>query len=116
MSTNNHVDYIELPMSSASKIKEFYSSVFQWTFTDWGENYISFEGAGIDGGFNGFDEVKVESPGVLPVIYADDLKSKLEVVRNAGGKIIKDIYEFPGGKRFHFLDPAGNELAVWSDK
>ena len=115
MSTTNHIDYIEFPMSEPAAIKKFYTTVFQWTFTDWGENYISFDGAGIDGGFNGFDDAKVVSPGVLPVIYAENLVAKLDAVRDAGGEIVKEIYEFPGGKRFHFLDPAGNELAVWSD-
>ena len=116
MSNDNHIDYIELPMTNPSLTKDFYTAVFGWTFTDWGENYISFDGAGIDGGFNGFEDAKSVPPGILPVIYAEDLGLKLAEVQNAGGKIKKEIYEFPGGKRFHFIDPSGNELAVWSDK
>ena len=115
MSTNNHIDYVEFPMTDNAETKKFYSKVFGWKFTDWGPNYISFEGAGVDGGFNGFEDAEITSPGILPVLYADDLPSKLAEVESAGGKILKPIYEFPGGKRFHFQDPNGNELAVWSE-
>lgn len=109
------INYIELPMSDATRTKAFYGSAFGWTFTDWGPEYISFEGAGIDGGFNGESALSPTSPGVLVVLYANDLEQTVEDVISAGGKILKPIYGFPGGRRFHFEDPNGNELAVWSE-
>ncbi len=112
---DNSINYIELPMKKSAETKKFYQQVFGWEFTDWGPDYISFSGANIDGGFNGLGEAKITSPGVLVVLYASDLDAKLEEVTHAGGKIVKPIYEFPGGKRFHFNDPNGNELAVWSE-
>ncbi len=112
---NNSINYIELPLRKNSDTKSFYNQVFGWKFTDWGPDYISFDGAGVEGGFNGLDEVQVSAPGVLVVLYAADLDQKLQDVSAAGGTIIKPIYEFPGGRRFHFHDPNGNELAVWSE-
>ena len=110
---NNSINYIELPMVNNAETKTFYNQVFEWDFTDWGPNYISFSGANIDGGFNG--DVQPSSPGVLIVLYTNNLNEKLESVTKAGGEISKSTFEFPGGKRFHFLDPNGNELAVWSE-
>jgi len=114
---NNSINYIELPMVKNAETKTFYNQVFGWEFTDWGPNYISFSGAKVDGGFNGEGEgdARISSPGVLVVLYANDLNQKLEDVLKAGGAITKPIFEFPGGKRFHFRDPNGNELAVWSE-
>lgn len=110
---DNSINYIELPMVNNAETKKFYEKVFEWEFTDWGPNYISFSGANIDGGFN--EDAQVSSPGVLVVLYAMDLNGKLESVTKAGGEISKPVYEFPGGRRFHFRDPNGNELAVWSE-
>jgi predicted enzyme related to lactoylglutathione lyase len=112
---NNSINYIEFPMVKNAETKKFYNQVFEWAFTDWGPNYISFAGANIDGGFNGEGDAKVSGSGVLVVLYANDLDQKLADVKKAGGEIIKPIFEFPGGKRFHFLDPNGNQLAVWSE-
>ena len=112
---NNSINYIELPMLKTAETKEFYAHVFGWEFTDWGPSYVSFAGAGIDGGFNGMGDAAITAPGVLVVLYADDLVKKLAEVTDAGGEIKKPIYDIPGGKRFHFLDPNGNELAVWSE-
>ncbi|MBT5471228.1 MAG: VOC family protein [Nitrospina sp.] len=112
---NNSINYIELPLAKIAETKVFYHQVFGWEFTDWGPDYISFSGANIDGGFNGLGDAQISSPGVLIVLYAANLDKKLDEVTQAGGKIIKPTYEFPGGKRFHFLDPNGNELAVWSE-
>lgn len=112
---NNSINYIELPLVKNAETKKFYNQVFGWEFTDWGSNYVSFSGANIDGGFNGEGDVKVSSSGVLVVLYANDINQKLEEVKIAGGEISKPIFEFPGGKRFHFRDPNGNELAVWSE-
>lgn len=115
MPTNNTINYIELPATDLAATKEFFSKVFGWSFTDWGEEYVSFEGAGIDGGFRSDGEVKPEKNGVLVVLYFDDLESCEKNVKSAGGQIKLPIFKFPGGRRFHFLDPNGNELAVWSE-
>jgi len=114
---NNTINYIEFPLVNNSATKDFYSQVFGWQFTDWGPDYISFAGAAVEGGFNGVDGIK-PSPsgsGVLVVLYADNLAKTLKAVEDAGGEINKAIFNFPGGKRFHFIDPNGNELAVWSE-
>jgi uncharacterized protein len=112
---NNSINYIEFSMVKNSETKKFYHQVFEWEFTDWGPNYISFSGAGVDGGFNGEGVAKIPDSCVLIVLYAKDLNQKLELVVKAGGEISKPTFEFPGGKRFHFRDPNGNELAVWSE-
>ena len=91
------------------------NEVFKWEFTDWWPKYISFSGANIDGGFNGEGDAQASNGGVLVVIYANDLNQTLECVVKAGGEISKPTFDFPGGKRFHFCDPNGNELAVWSE-
>jgi hypothetical protein len=109
------INYIEFPMRKNAETKAFYGQVFGWEFTDWGETYISFAGAGIDGGFNGEAEIEIAVPGVLIVLYAKDLEGILKTIKNAGGEIKKPIFEFPGGRRFHFKDPNGNELAIWSE-
>ena len=108
------INYIEFPLTNPAETKHFYQSVFGWEFQDWGPTYMSFSGAGIDGGFNGEDDVSVQAPGVLVILYADDLEATRDKVTAAGARIIRDIYGFPGGRRFHFSDPNGNELAIWS--
>jgi len=109
------INYIEFPLVDAAGTKAFYQSVFGWRFQDWGDTYISFSEAGVEGGFNGESGVPVMSPGVLVVLYAGDLEHTLAAVRDAGGTILKEPYDFPGGRRFHFADPNGNELAVWTE-
>lgn len=113
---NNTINYIEFPMIKNAETKAFFSEVFGWEFTDWGPDYFSFSGAGIEGGFNGVDDTKVNAPGVLVVLYASDLEKTEVSVKAAGAEIVKAIYDFPGGRRFHFADPNGNELAVWSER
>ncbi len=110
---DNSINYIELPMFNNAETKKFYEQIFEWGFANWGPNYISFSGANIDGGFNG--DAQVSSPGVLVVLYSKDLNGELESVTKAGGEISMPVYEFPGGRRFHFRDPNVNELAVWSE-
>ncbi|WP_445384073.1 VOC family protein [Robiginitalea sp. IMCC44478] len=111
---NNHIDYIEFKASDLEKIKSFYSSVFEWKFTDYGPTYTSFEGSGVAGGFEISENPTVN--GALIVLYHENLKAVMEKIEAAGGSITRDIFAFPGGERFHFQDPGGNELAVWSDK
>lgn len=109
------INYIEFPLVDADATKSFYGSVFGWEFQDWGPTYISFSGAGIDGGFNGESGVPVTEPGVLVVLYGKDLQALEATIKSAGAQITKPIYPFPGGRRFHFRDPNGIELAVWSE-
>ncbi len=111
---DRRIDYIELPATDVSKTKAFYMQAFGWKFTDYGPDYTSFEDGRIAGGFT--KQGKVVQGGPLIVIYAADLAGMEAKVRSAGGSIVKDIFSFPGGRRFHFSDPSGNELAVWSDK
>ncbi len=111
---NNKIDYIEFPAKNIPQLKEFYINCFGWKFTDYGPDYTSFDDGRITGGFDTSKNGTAALP--LIVIYFDNLEEIKNKVIDNGGKIIKDIYEFPGGKRFHFTDPDGNELAVWSDK
>jgi len=111
---NNHISYIELAANDLEKTKTFYNSLFGWKFTDYGTDYTSFNESGLYGGFKISDEKVVN--GALVVLYHEDLMAIKENVISAGGKISVDIFTFPGGSRFHFLDPSGNELAIWSDQ
>ena len=111
---NNTINYIEFKARDLNAIKTFYGKVFGWKFTDYGENYTSFSQieSGLDGGFERTEEVIVN--GALVVIYHENLIKAKQNVIDAGGKIKVDIFSFPGGSRFQFLDPSGNELAVWT--
>lgn len=111
---DRRIDYIELPTVDLIEAKRFYGEVFGWQFVDYGPEYTSFNDGRLDGGFR--KEPSVQRGGPLVIIYSLDLEFIKEKVRSAGGTIIKDIFEFPGGRRFHFTDPSGNELAIWSDK
>lgn len=111
---NNQISYIELTANDLEKTKAFYNNVFGWKFTDYGTEYSSFNESGLHGGFRITDEKVVN--GALVVLYHEDLKMIKEDIIAAGGTISTDTFKFPGGSRFHFLDPSGNELAVWSDK
>jgi hypothetical protein len=111
---DRRIDYIELPAGSIPDTKRFYSSAFGWKFTDYGPDYTSFEDGRLAGGFH--KGGTPGSDGVLVVIFAVDLAAVEAQVRQAGGTIVKPAYSFPGGRRFHFKDPSGNELAVWSDR
>jgi len=111
---NKRVDYLEFKMTDLGAAKAFYSSVFGWKFQDWGPDYASFEDGRLAGGFHLSEEVTRGGP--LVIIYAVDLEAVEASVRANGGTIAKEIFSFPGGRRFHFDDPSGNELAVWSDQ
>ena len=117
MSNILRIDYIEFPAIDVTKTKAFYQAAFGWKFTDYGPDYTSFEDGRITGGFRSdADSPKPTREGVLVVIYADDLEATQRSITKAGGVIVKPTFDFPGGRRFHFTDPSGNELAVWSDK
>lgn len=113
-SNDRRVDYIEFPATDVAATKAFYIRVFGWKFADYGPDYTCFEDGRLAGGF--WKVERGSAGGPLVVIYALDLAAMESAVRGAGGAIVKDIFEFPGGRRFHFTDPNGNELAVWSDK
>lgn len=107
------IHYIELKSKDLASTKKFYGAAFGWTFTDFGERYIAFDKAGLDGGFEYTDQPI--GNGVLVVLLDNDLVAAKERVIGAGGTISQDIFSFPGGERFQFLDPSGNELAVWRE-
>lgn len=111
---HHSINYIELPMTDIAATKAFYSAVFGWTFQDWGPNYISFAGAGIDGGFDMDGTQPATGLGAVVIFYSSDLKASRAAIIAAGGQICQDIFSFPGGERFHFIDPNGNELSVWT--
>lgn len=113
MSHPNSIDYIEFSTKDLAASKAFFQTVFGWEFNDYGETYASFKDATMRGGFdqNG-DSI---GAGPLVVLYAPDLAPVIEKVKAAGGTIALETFEFPGGKRFHFTEPGGNTLAVWSE-
>ena len=106
------IDYLELGTGALEASRMFFADAFGWTFTAYGGSYLAFENAGMDGGLDGKGPV---ANGVLVVIKADNLEEAQARVEKAGGKIVQDIFSFPGGRRFHFVEPGGNEMAVWSD-
>jgi uncharacterized protein len=110
---HHRVDYLELPTSDIAGVKRFYGTVFGWRFEDYGPDYTSFQDGRMNGGF--FKAESGAAQGALLVLYSKDLEGTLARVREAGGRILQDIFEFPGGRRFHFMDPGGNQLAVWSE-
>ncbi len=113
MKRTGKLDYLELPATGGTldRVKSFYAAAFEWSFTDYGPTYAAFD-EGLDGGFDA-DPAAVVKP--LPVLYSENLEQTLAAVEQAGGVITVPIFSFPGGRRFHFTDPAGNELAVWSE-
>lgn len=108
---HEQVQYIEFLSADIQKARKFYTESFGWVFTDYGPEYTAFEGDYVDGGFTTGKPVKGS---ILVIIYSEDVETTKQKVIKAGGIIAKDIFNFPGGRRFHFLDPDGNELAVWS--
>ena len=111
--SNNEINYIEFKATNLEIIKSFYSSCFQWKFTDYGPDYTSFSESGLFGGFEKSSS-KITN-GALVVLYHSDLEIIKEKIISEGGRIIKEIFSFPEGQRFHFADPSGNELAIWSE-
>lgn len=111
--THHAIDYIELAVRDIGAAKAFYSAAFGWRFNDYGPEYAGIQGAdGEVGGLRQTEESRTGGP--LVVLYSEDLEGSLDAVRSAGGAVVKEPFSFPGGRRFHFLDPSGNELAVWS--
>jgi uncharacterized protein len=116
---NHHkINYIEFASTDIERTKKFYSTVFGWTFQDYGPDYVAFnaEKGGVDGGFYRSDPHDPQSKTApLIVLYSTDLSATEEAIKGAGGSIVVPVFEFPGGRRFHFSDGAGNTLAVWSE-
>ena len=106
------IDYVELPSATAHELtRAFYSKAFGWTFADYGPDYSATTTGDVDVGLNGDVEEALSAP--LPVVRVDDVEAAFDAVSKAGGIIAKAIFSFPGGRRFHFIDPSGSELAVW---
>ena len=117
MPSDKKIDYVELPAKNFDAVQSFYNSAFDWTFTDYGPEYRAFTDGKLDGGFYKSELHSSTGTGAaLVVLYAENLEQTMSTIIASGGKIVKEIFSFPGGRRFHFADPNGNELAVWSDQ
>ena len=116
MNEHEKINYVEFPAKNIEATKDFFTKVFGWSFVDFGPEYTAFSNEGIDGGFFQSNlSVSTENGSALIVFYSKDLEQTQAKIEDAGGSIIKPIFTFPGGCRFHFADPNGNEYAVWSD-
>ena len=116
MNIHEKINYLEFPAKDLSVAKSFFAAVFGWEFIDFGDTYVAFANAGIDGGFYQSDKVvSIENGSALAVFYSSDLENTQAKIEAAGGTVVRPIFIFPGGRRFHFTDPNGNEYAVWSD-
>lgn len=117
MDSHEKINYVELPARDIEAAKTFFSTLFGWTFVDYGTEYCAFYEAGLNGGFYKSDkESSTDSGSALMVFYSNDLETTQEKIEALGGTIKRATFTFPGGRRFHFCDPNGNEYAVWSDK
>lgn len=117
MNVHEKINYAEFPAKDIPSTKVFFTAVFGWKFEDFGEEYTAFSNEGLDGGFFQSDKVSTpENGAALIVFYSEDLESTQTKIELAGGVIVESVFSFPGGRRFHFADPSGNEFAVWSDK
>ena len=117
MHEHEKINYVEFPSRDLEKTRQFFQTVFNWSFTDFGPEYCAFSSQGIDGGFYKADTCcSTDNGSALIVFYSKQLEATQEKIAQAGGHIVKAIFSFPGGRRFHFTDPNGNEYAVWSDR
>jgi len=116
MNTHGKINYAEFHARDLDKTKAFFTAVFGWAFTDYGPEYSSFSGEGLDGGFFQSENLQVAAEGApLLIFYSNNLEETLTAVNAANGDVTREIFDFPGGRRFHFTEPSGNEFAVWSD-
>lgn len=115
MRAENRIDYVEIPVADLEAARDFLAAMFGWEFQQWGDDYVSFNDGRLDGGL---ERASGRAPGrgVLLVFYSENLERDAARVQKLGATISKDIFDFPGGRRFHFVDPAGLEYAIWSDK
>ena len=116
MDEHEKINYVEFPSKNIQETKSFFKKVFAWTFQDYGPDYCAFANQGLNGGFYKSElSVSTASGSALIVFYSKDINSTQSKIEAAGGNIVVPVFEFPGGRRFHFTDPTGNEYAVWSD-
>jgi hypothetical protein len=116
MNKHEKINYVEFPAKNIEVVKDFFTTAFGWSFVDYGPDYTAFSNEGLDGGFFQADvSASTENGSALIVFYSKNLDKTQAKIKGAGGAIIKPIFSFPGGRRFHFSDPNGNEYAVWSD-
>ena len=116
MTEHEKINYVEFPAKDLKATKAFFAAVFGWSFVDYGPEYTAFSNAGLDGGFFKSDlTVSTDNGSALIVFYSKTLEQTQTKIEQAGGSIVHPIFSFPGGRRFHFSDPNGNEYAVWSD-
>ena len=115
MRVEARIDYVEIPVRNLESTREFFRSLFGWEFQDWGPDYSSFSDGRLEGGLRRCEE-PAPAAGVLLVFYSTDLERDVDRVQALGASISQPIFEFPGGRRFHFVDPAGTEFAMWSDR
>lgn len=114
--THHKIDYLEYQVTDLEASKAFFSAVFDWGFVDYGPDYAAFTNAGLDGGLTRADKAsRTDNGAALTVFYSADLEATEVAIQEAGGQISKPIFTFPGGRRFHFIEPGGNEFAVWSE-
>jgi len=113
MRAEKQIDYVEIPVTDPQRVRDFFAAFFGWQFQDWGADYISFNDGRLEGGLRRSD-VAAPAHGVLLVFYSEDLERDAMRVVELGGAISKEAFSFPGGRRFHFTDPAGNEYAMWT--
>lgn len=114
---HNSINYIEYAASDLAKTEAFFTTVFGWKFESYGAEYTAFTGKGLMGGFYHSPGTSIQANGgALLVFYSDDLEKSQQEIEAAGGIVNREVFEFPGGRRFHFIEPSGNEMAVWSDK
>jgi predicted enzyme related to lactoylglutathione lyase len=116
MDNHEKINYVEFPARDLEATKAFFKNAFGWSFEDYGPEYASFSNSGIAGGFYKAElSARTDNGSALIVLYSNDLDATLTKVVAAGGIIVRDIFSFPGGRRFHLSEPSGNELAVWSE-
>lgn len=117
MPEHEKINYVEFPSEDLTKTKTFFEKTFGWEFQDFGPEYSAFSNQGLDGGFfKSQSSAKTATGSALIVFFSDNLENTMSKIENNKGKIVKPIFSFPGGRRFHFEEPGGNEFAVWSDK
>lgn len=115
MPAHEKINYVEFPTRDLQATKAFFQAAFGWSFEDYGPDYAAFSGEGLDGGFFRAEMAATTDNGsALIVFYSDRLEETLAKVTAAGGKIVKPVFSFPGGRRFHFTEPSDNEFAVWA--
>ena len=112
---DRRIDYVEFPAADLARTRAFYAAAFGWTFTEYGPDYLAFSDGALDGGFARAPAVTPAPGGALVILYATDLEAARAAVVAAGGRIVTEPFDFPGGRRFHFADPDGHELGVWSE-